>query len=81
MAVGKGLRDRDTSSTETAKTEIPQTEIPQGRDMGPGSQTGSDIIQRPVLPVDRITKMNKNITLPQNNHASPPTGFMDPLQP
>ena len=36
------------------------------RNMGPGSQTGSDIIiQRPPPPVNRMTDTSKNITLPQ----------------
>ena len=34
------------------------------RNMGPGSHTGSDIIQKP-LPVDRMTDTCKNINLPQ----------------
>ena len=33
----------------------------------PGSQTGSDIIKRPLPPVDRMTDMCKNITLPQTS--------------
>ena len=38
------------------------------RNMGPGIQTGSDIIQRPP-PVDRMTDTCKNIPLPQTLHA------------
>ena len=55
----------------------PQTETPLERDlpphrrhMGPGSQTGSDIIQRThPSPVNRMTDMCKNITLPQTLFA------------
>ena len=36
---------------------------PPGRDMGPGSQTGSDIIQRP--PPRGLTTAFENIALPQ----------------
>ena len=38
---------------------------PPGRNMGPGSQTGSDIMQRSLAPMGRITDMCKNITLLQ----------------
>ena len=38
---------------------------PPRRSMGPGSQTGSDIIQTPR--VDRMTDTSENITLPPNN--------------
>ena len=37
---------------------------PPRRNMGPGSHTGSDIIQKP-LPLDRMTDTCKNINLPQ----------------
>ena len=44
--------DRDPQ-TETLWTETPWTKTP-GRNMGPGSQTESDIIQRPPL-VNRMS--------------------------
>ena len=44
----------------------PEIEAP-GRNMGPGSQTGRDIIQRPPTPCDRITGLCKNITLPKTS--------------
>ena len=40
---------------------------PPGRNMGSGSQTGSDIIQRTPPPVNRITHKSKNITLLQTS--------------
>ena len=42
---------------------------PHKRKMGPGSQTWSDIIQRPTLPVDRMTDASENIALPQASFA------------
>ena len=48
-----GTRDRD----------------PSRRNMGRGSQTGSDIIQRTPSPMDRITDASENITLPQTSFA------------
>ena len=65
---------RDPPSTKTPlnrdpsprRNMGPETD-PPGRNMGPGSQTGSDIIQRPLPPVDRMTDMCKNITFPQTS--------------
>ena len=39
-----------------------------GRNVGPGSQTGSDIIQRPP-PMNRMTHASENITLPRTSFA------------
>ena len=44
-----------------------QRQRPPGRNMGPGSQTGSDIIQRPH--VNRMTHVSKKITLPQTSFS------------
>ena len=69
----------ETPWTETAQTETPldrspleehwiRDRDPPGRDMGPGSQTGSDIIQR--LPPPRgLTTAFKNIALPQTSFS------------
>ena len=46
-----------------------QRQIPPGRNMGSGSQTGSDIIQRLPPLVDRMTDVSKNITLPLTSFA------------
>ena len=43
--------------------------------MGPDSQTGSDIIQRPPPPMDRMTEMCKNITLSQTLFAGSKNGL------
>ena len=53
------LHDRDSPGqrppwTDTPWTDTPWTETP-GRNMGPGSQTGNNIIQRSPLPVNRMT--------------------------
>ena len=45
-----------------------ETETPPRKEMGPGSQTGSDIIQSPP-PVDRMTDASESITLPQTSFA------------
>ena len=37
--------------------------------MGPGSQTGSNIIEGPPPPVNRMTHASKNMTLPQTSFA------------
>ena len=37
--------------------------------IGPGSQTGSDIIQRPPPPVNKMTHASENITLLQTSFA------------
>ena len=83
VSVPGGLPDRDPTGqippgtgtslwTETTWTETPlglKTETPPGRNMEPVSQTGSDIIQRPPTPVNRMTDASKNITLPQTSLA------------
>ena len=46
-----------------------QGQRPPRRNMGSGSQTGSDIIQTPPPPMDRMTDTCKNITLPQSSFA------------
>ena len=53
--------DRDPLDKDPVDRDPP----PPGRNMGPGSQTGSDIMQRPLAPMGRITYMCKNITLLQ----------------
>ena len=47
---------------------LPGTETPPPtrRNVGPGSQTGNDIIQRPP-PMYRMTDVSENITLPQTS--------------
>ena len=56
----------DQRQRPTRRNIGPETEIPR-RNMGPGNQTGSDIMQRPLRLVDRITDMCKNITLPKTS--------------
>ena len=58
LPTGQRPLDRDPS-----RRRLPWTENPR-RNMRPGSQTRSNIIQTPS-PVDRITDMCKTITLPQ----------------
>ena len=54
----------ETPGTETLCTKIPTPrQRPRRRNIGPGSQTGSDIIQRP--PWYRMTHASENIILPQ----------------
>ena len=68
----------------SVQRETPQKEHgPRDRDpprmnMGSGSQTGSDIIQRP--PLDRMTETCKNITLPQTSFAGDKNKIMFLLQ-
>ena len=61
-----GTRDRDPQKEKEHRN---RDRNPPGRTMGPGSQTGSDIIQRPPPPLDRMTDASKNITLPQISFA------------
>ena len=56
--LGRDPLDRDPSQEGTWD----QGQRPPRKNMGPGSQTGSDIIQRPP-PVSRMTHTSENITL------------------
>ena len=58
-----GTRDRDPQKVHGTRDR------PSRKNMGPGSQTGSDIIQRPPPPMNRMTHASKNITLPQTSFA------------
>ena len=63
----KRVSVQGVSLTETPKQEhgARDRDLP-GRNIGPANQTGSDIIQRPHPPVNRMTHASKNIALPQN---------------
>ena len=61
--------DRDPQTRDPHPwTETPRQRPPR-RNMGPGSQTGSDIQRPPPSPVDRMIDMCKSITLPQTSFA------------
>ena len=64
---------------ESPWNEIPlnRDALPHRRNMGPGRQTRSDIIQRPPPPVNRMTHTNKNITMPQTSFVGGNKAIID----
>ena len=59
--------DRDPLDRSPLEEHWIRDKDPPGRDMGPGSQTGSDIIQRP--PPRGLTTAFENIALPQTSFS------------
>ena len=67
VSLQRPFLDRDPWTETLRKEHGTRDRDPLRRNMGPGSQTGSDIIQRPPSVVDRMTDTSENITLLQTS--------------